>query len=225
MKQFVTSLLLLSVIGPALGANRGDLDYRIRELTWKLQAMQDKPDKGIPAEALRKAQGIILLDRTKAGFLFAYQGGAGVAMVRDSQSGHWSAPAFLKANEASLGLQIGGQQSFVVILLMNTNAFGLLDQPNFRFGGEARGTAGNATGGVEGSIATTEPLVLAFSDREGLFGGAAIKGDSLSPDTDADIAYYNSYFSTRDILFEHKAQPGAAATELAQKIDQFQKNK
>jgi lipid-binding SYLF domain-containing protein len=225
MKKFVTSLLLLSVIGSALGANRGDLDYRIRELTWKLQALQDKPDKRIPAEDLRKAQGIILLDRTKAGFLFAYQGGAGVTMVRDPQSGHWSPPAFLKANEASLGLQIGGQQSFVVILLMNTSAFALLAQPNFRFGGEAGGTAGNVTGGVEGSIATTEPLVLAFSDREGLFGGAAIKGDSLSPDTDADIAYYKNYLSTRDILFDHKAQLGTTATELAQKIDQFSSNK
>ena len=40
-----------------------------------------------PAETLRKAQGIILLDRTKAGFLFAYQGGGGVAMVKDAKQG------------------------------------------------------------------------------------------------------------------------------------------
>ena len=93
--------------------------------------MQAKPDKRIPAENLRKALGIILLDRTKAGFIFAYQGGGGLAMVKDAKSGRWSPPAFLTANEASLGVQIGGQQSFVVILLMNTNATHALTESSY----------------------------------------------------------------------------------------------
>lgn len=223
MKTFVANLLLMAASGSALGANRIDLDYRIHSLTWKLEAMQAKPDRHIPADLLRQAQGIILLDRTKAGFLFAYQGGSGVALLRDPDSRQWSAPAFVKANEASLGLQIGGQQSFVVILLMNTHAAQPLLHPNFRFGGEAGGTAGNASGGVEGSLSTAEPLVMTFTDREGVFGGAAIKGDTLSPDTDANVAYYGSFLSMEDILFEHKAQTTPAAAELLQKIEQFSK--
>src|SRR3989442_4711498 len=43
----------------------------------KFVALQQKPDKRIPAETLRKARGIVLMERTKAGFLFAYQGGNG----------------------------------------------------------------------------------------------------------------------------------------------------
>ena len=61
--------------------------------------------------------------------------GGGVAMVRD-KSGKWGPPAFLTASEASLGFQIGGQQSFVVILLMNSNATQQLTQSNIKFGGE-----------------------------------------------------------------------------------------
>jgi lipid-binding SYLF domain-containing protein len=221
MKTIIASLLLVGAACSALGANRGDLDYRVRKLTWKLEDLQAKPDKRIPQELLRQAQGVILLDRTKAGFIFAYEGGSGVAMVRDPQSRQWSAPVFVKANEASLGFQVGGQQSFIVILLMNTNAAQLLMQPNFRFGGEAGGTAGNASGGVEGSIASTEPLVVVYTDREGLFGGAALKGGTLAPDTEADITYYNRYLSAQEILFEHKAQPTAIANELIQKMEQF----
>ena len=72
---------------PARAVDQADLDKRIRTLTTKFEEMQAKPDKRIPAENLRKAQGIILLDRTKAGFIFAYQGGGGLAMVKDAKSG------------------------------------------------------------------------------------------------------------------------------------------
>jgi len=91
----------------AVAVEKAELDSRISTLTAKLVAMQQKPDKRIPAENLRKAQGIALLDRTKAGFLFAYQGGSGIAMVKDPKSGKWGPIAFLAASEASLGFQIG----------------------------------------------------------------------------------------------------------------------
>src|SRR5436190_2514202 len=128
MKTITLGLLLAGFAASAIGVEKTELDNRMRTLTAKFEALQLKPDKSIPADNLRKAQGIILLDRTKAGFLFAYQGGGGVAMVKDPSTEKWSPPAFLAAHEASLGFQIGGQQSFFVILLMNTNATRLLTE-------------------------------------------------------------------------------------------------
>src|SRR5262245_3427192 len=106
MRTILTGFLLLSCIIAAAAADKAELDERIRTLTSKLESLQ-QTDKAVPAETLRKAQGIVLLDRTKAGFIFAYQGGGGVAMVRDRKTGVWSAPAFLSASEASLGFQVG----------------------------------------------------------------------------------------------------------------------
>jgi lipid-binding SYLF domain-containing protein len=86
MKTALVGLFLLGFAATALAIDKAELDNRIRTLTAKFEAMQQKPDKSIPAETLGKAKGIVLLDRTKAGFVFAYQGGGGVAMVKQGNS-------------------------------------------------------------------------------------------------------------------------------------------
>lgn len=202
----------------AFGADKADLDNRIRKLTAKFTALQANPDKAIPAATLKQAQGIVLLDRTKAGFIFAFQGGGGLAMIRDAKSGKWSAPAFLSANEASLGFQIGGQQSFLVILLMNTNATRRFIAGDIEFGGEARGTAGNSTAVAEGNL-KSQPSVLVYDDRKGLYGGAALKGGAISADEAANQTYYEQYVTLEDVLLKHKFKPGETAAALAEKID------
>ena len=224
MRLLITGCLLLGLAVSALAIDKAELDKRIRTLTAKFEEMQAKPDKRIPVENLRKAQGIILLYRTKAGFIFAYQGGAGLAMVKDAKSRGWSPPTFLSASEASLGFQIGGQQSFIVILLMNTNATRALTESSFDFGGEASGTAGNSSGKAEGTITDDQKqLMLVYSDSTGLYGGAAIKGGALSPDTDANVAYYGQSLTPREILFDKKGKPSDAATDLVKKITQSSK--
>ncbi len=224
MRIALTGILFLGVALSAQAVDKAALDTRIRTLTYKLEELQSKPAKRIPPENLRKAQGIILLDRTKAGFIFAYQGGAGVAMVKDAKTGTWSPPAFLKANEASLGFQVGGQQAFVVVLLMNTNATQALTQASFDFGGEASGTAGDSTAKAEGTVnSDIKPLIMVYTDTSGLYGGAAIKGGAVSPDTDANAAYYGEFLTPNQILFEKKGKPSDAAAALAKKLTEFAK--
>jgi lipid-binding SYLF domain-containing protein len=217
MKKITALLIVICLSLSALAKDKAELDAVIRKLTAKFEGMQAKPDKAIPPEMLRQAQGIVLLDRTKAGFLFAFQGGGGLAVVRDA-TGAWSAPAFLTANEASLGVQIGGQQSFVVILLMTTNATRLLTHGDIEFGGQASGTAGRNTTGVEGSVKTT-PQVLVYDDTKGLYGGAVIKGGAISNDEDANNLYYDQYAPIEAILFNNRFKPSGPAVALCQKID------
>ena len=223
MKQIIVGVLLLGLAWTSTAGDQSEWDNRIRKLTSKFEAMQSKSDKAIPAETLKKAQGIILLERTKAGFIFAFQGGGGAALVKDAKNGKWGPAAFVSATEASLGFQIGGQQSFIVILLMNTNATRILTDSDIEFGGEASGTAGTASGGVEGKVSTTEREVLVYDDRNGLYGGAAIKGGSLSPDEKANQKYYGQYVTMEDILFKKKVKQTETAAALAEKIVQFSK--
>lgn len=219
MRMLLLILMVLGISIPTFALDQSELDERVRKLTNKFEAMQDKPDKKVPAEDLRKAQGVILLERTKAGFIFAFEGGGGLALVRDPKSQKWSPPAFLNANEASLGFQVGGQQSFIVILLMTTNATRLLTQGDIELGGEARGTAGNSSAGAEGK-AGSQPSIKIYDDRQGLYGGAALKGGALSNNDDANNTYYKEYAPLEEILFKRKFKPSEAASKLIEKIGQ-----
>ncbi len=217
MKSFLLGLLLLGVVGPVLAVDRADLDGRIRMLTGKFEALQAQPDKRVPADVLRKAKGIILLNTTKAGFMFAFQGGDGVAMVRDKW-GTWSPVAFLNRTEGSFGFQAGGEQNFYVILLMTTNATRVLLKPAIDFGAEAQGTAGDNSSRAEGKIASPFQSVLVYDAHNGFYGGVAFKNGALAPNDNDNQVYYGQYVSMRDILFDKKLEATPAAVNLAEKI-------
>jgi lipid-binding SYLF domain-containing protein len=221
-KNIFAVLLTVAIAGSAFALEPPELDSRIRTLTWKFDELQSRADRRIPADTLRRAQGVILLDRTRAGFVFAYQGGGGVAMVRN-KDGEWSPPAFLSANEGSLGFQIGGERDFYAILLMNTNATRMLIEPKFEAGGEARGTAGDTTRGTEGKFTPTNEPVLVFSVRKGLYGGAAVKAGAINPDNEANHIYYSQFVSMKDILFDNKVKATETATNLAKRLDDYTK--
>jgi lipid-binding SYLF domain-containing protein len=221
MKTIMLGLTMMGLAGAALAIEPASLDNRIRDLTVKLETLQARPGGGIPADVLRRAQGIILLDRTRAGFLFAYEGGGGVAMCRDAKTGAWGPVAFVGASEASLGFQIGGEKDFYAILLMSRDADRALTEPKYKFGGEARGTAGETSSGHQANITTMNQPVLVYSLRNGLYGGAAIQGGSISPDDKDNAVYYNQALTMRDILFDRRVQASESASDLARKIDSY----
>jgi lipid-binding SYLF domain-containing protein len=225
MKTLTLGLILLGFATSAFALDKAALNHRIRKLTVKFESMQANPEKRVPAEKLRQAKGIILLDRTKAGFIFAYQGGSGVALVKDPKTEKWSPAAFVSANEASLGFQIGGEQTFYVILLMHTNAVHMLTDAKIDFAGEARGTAGDVSAGEQSQISLNENPVLVYANRAGLYGGAAIKGGAITADDEANRTYYDAYVTMQDILFDNKVKATDTETELATKLTEYSKEK
>jgi lipid-binding SYLF domain-containing protein len=221
MKKLFAALMLFAVANAALALTHEELDNRINALAAKLDEMQRKPDKAIPADLLAKAQGIILLEKVKGGLVFGYEGGHGIAMVREGRTHRWSPAAFMASSASSFGLQAGGEQNFFVILVMNTNSTRLMTEPNFDFGGEARGTAGNSHGGAESTINSDEAPVLIYSDRTGFYNGAVVKGGTLSPDKDANQVYYGDFYTMRDILMDHKVKATQDAINLGKKLNEF----
>ena len=220
MRAIILSFVLLSIVSPALAVDRAQLDDRIRELTAKFEALQADPEKRVPANVLRRAQGIVLLDTTKAGFMFAFQGGDGIALVRDKW-GNWSPAAFLNRNEASFGFQAGGEQNFYAILLMTTNATHILLKPAIDFGAEAQGTAGNNSSRAEGKIVSPSQSVLVYDDHNGFYGGVSFKNGTLAPNANDNRVYYGQYESIRDILFDGKVERTETAAALAEKIKTY----
>lgn len=213
---WVLGLALVSTAGTPGSTQANGLDNRIHKLAARFEAMQQKPDKRVPADPLQRARGIILLDCARGGIGFAFEGGYGAAMLKDAR-GNWSPPAFLTASEASLGPQFGGEQNFYVILLMTTNETRQLAGSVVDFGGVAQGTAGDQSSSAQ-KLAVPKDSGLLYSDREGFFGGAAFQGGTVSPDNRANTIYYGRAVTMNDILSSDKVKSTPAATRLTQTI-------
>lgn len=209
---------MAGLAGSARAISTAKLDDRIQYLTYEFEKMQQDPSHRVPADELAKAKGVILLDRSKGGFIFGYQSGGGVMLAKDD-AGHWSAPAFVSSKTASLGFQIGGERDFLVILVMSQNVLDALTRNNVEFGAQASGTDVILNSNQESSTAPSNSM-LVYGEHHGLYGGAVIKGGSISPDNKANAVYYGKDISTTDILFDNKVQPTPNETDLIKDLAQ-----
>ena len=217
MKSMMIGLMTLGLLHSAWGADQAELNARIGVLIAKFNAMQQDPAERVPANVLREAKGVILLDRIKAGFMFGGESGGGVAIVKDD-SGNWSPAAFVHSAGGSFGFQAGGEQDFCVILLMNSEAAHQLADSKVSFSSEARATAGGDTAGVEDKFSSPTQSILVYADRSGLYGGVSLKGAGLTPDRKANEIYYGKPVSLYDILFEPKVETTSSDRSLARAI-------
>jgi lipid-binding SYLF domain-containing protein len=104
------------------------------------------------------------------------------------------------------------------MVFMDTNFDRWLNDEKARYGGEARGTAGDSSAAVQGETGPQEPSVLVFDSREGLYGGAAGKAGSITFDEAANRTYYGQPLTANDILFGGKVKPTEATVALADQI-------
>jgi len=223
MKRLLFTVMLCVAASAAAAETKAQLDNKVRKLISRLELLQANPELAVPADKLQKAVGVILMDRTKGGLVFGYERGSGVAMVKD-KSGKWSPFSFMTSNEGSFGAQIGGKNTFALILLMNDAVKQRLVASKVDFGGEAGGTAGDTSGSTNDNAPDTAP-VLVYGISSGVYGGATVKGGNVSADDKANENYYGQFYSINDILFEGKVKPSETAVELAKKIAELSKPK
>ncbi len=121
---------------PIRGPNTKEGASQASKSTKVLSEIMGTPDKGIPSDLLDKAECIMVFPNViKGGFIVGGQGGRGVASCR-TRSG-WSAPAYFEIKGGSVGLQIGGQSTDFVLLIMNESGMKNLLSDKFELGGEA----------------------------------------------------------------------------------------
>jgi len=210
------TMVFMGLAATSFAETRSELDDRVRKLMAQFDSLQANSEAYIPADKLRRATGVIVMDRIKGGLVFGYEHGFGIAMVKNN--GQWSPFSFMNSNEGSFGAQIGGKSTYVVMLLMTDAARDRLVASKVDWSGEAGGTGGSTSGGV-GNTFTDQPPVLVFGEAKGLYGGATIKGGSVASDDKANEIYYGQFFSIKDILFDRKVAPSETAVEFAKKLD------
>src|SRR5690606_34718118 len=147
MKKFLSLLFSVTVLAGVLSAasssvlTRENIIERLDSCEAILQDIQGNFKTAIPPDVLQRAKGIVIVNQFQAGFIFGVTDGYAVAMVR-RPSGKWSVPAFLRAGELSLGLQVGAKSVCAVYVLMDDAAARQLFKSKFNLGAEAKVNAG-----------------------------------------------------------------------------------
>ena len=144
---------------------------------------------------------LIIPQQLKAAFFLGADGGSGVLLTHDEQTGEWSEPAFYILGGLSFGFQFGGEASEVIILAMTPGAVEKLYASSFKLGGDASIAAGPYGAGVEGATsANLNADFLSFSRSKGVYAGVSLEGTIIYANDDSNEAYYGKKVRPVDIL-------------------------
>jgi SH3 domain-containing YSC84-like protein 1 len=204
----------------ALGAgllSAADATKRLGDAAEALKAVMGIPDKSIPQELLARAHCIIIVpDMLKGGFIVGGKYGKGFASCRKQGGAGWSAPASVRIEGGSFGLQIGGTATDVFMLVMNEKGMDRLLSTKFTLGGDASaaaGPVGRSTQAETDAAMTAE--ILTWSRARGLFAGVSLTGATLREDADWNQELYGKKLTNREII-STGTPPKAAAALLAE---------
>jgi lipid-binding SYLF domain-containing protein len=174
-------------------------------------------------DLITRARGVLIIPQMiKGAFIFGASGGSGVLMVRDTQSGEWSQPAFYTIGGISFGLQAGGQASELVLLFMGeTGVTSILDR-SLKFGADASVAAGPVGAGASGQVAGLSADVVSFALNTGLFAGVSLDGAVVEARDLYNEAYYGLKLTPTDIVIRRVVRKAetAALIEAVTKVSQ-----
>jgi len=230
MSKIVSWLSLASVVLLAVaavsaqmlhGSNTKEGASQAEKATTVLNEIMKTPDKGIPHDLLDKAECVMVFPKVvKGAFIVGAQGGRGVASCR-TKSG-WSAPAYFEIKGGSFGLQIGGQETDFVLLVMNEGGMKSLLSDKFELGGDASVSAGPV--GRTTSASTDVKLdaqILSYSRSKGLFAGISLKGSAISPDKSDMEGTYGSGTTAATVLATDKSKAPAEVQVFPNALAQY----
>ena len=174
------------------------------------QEIMNAPDQGIPQDLLESAKCIAIIPGdVKFAFIFGGSYGRGLATCR---AGHgWSAPMFVAIDGGSVGYQIGGSSTDIVLLFMNDHALHSLLSDKFKLGADASVAAGpvgrNASAGTDLKL---NAEILSYSRVKGVFAGVSLDGAVVQADKSGDKAMYGEAVDRHEILDGKIAVPASA---------------
>jgi SH3 domain-containing YSC84-like protein 1 len=201
---------------------------RLDASTDVLSDMMKADDKGIPQDLMNKADCVIIVpNMKKAGFIFGAKYGRGYAVCRRANGSGWSAPAGVRIEGGSFGLQIGGTEQDAVLLVMNETGMKHLANSKFTLGGDATVAAGPVGRAATAQTdATMHAEMLSYSRARGIFAGIVLDGATLRPDDSANQELYGQKLNNKAILAgDVKTPSGADKLEAMLDRDSRRKSK
>jgi len=219
MKRLVVTLLSIGAVLPLFADTSAD---RLHESATVLKEIMSAPDRGIPQDLLDKATCVIIVPGVKkAAFIVGGKYGKGFMLCRNEDGKGWGPPASVRVEGGSVGFQIGGSETDVVMLLMDRSGKNSLLSSKFTLGADA-----SVAGGPVGRTSSAETdaqmraKILSYSRSRGVFAGIALNGATLRQDTDDNKELYGRPLTNREIINGH-VNPPAASAELISTLDKM----
>ena len=218
LKRILAVTILIGIASlTAVASDRDDDVNRTQKAAQVFKEIMNTPDQGIPSNLLESAKCIAIIPGDKKfAFVFGGSYGRGLATCR---TGHgWSAPMFVAIDSGSVGYQIGGSSTDIVMLFMNDHALQSLMSDKFKVGADASVAAGpvgrNAAAGTDLKL---NAEILSYSRSKGIFAGVSLDGAVMQADKSGDKAMYGDDVNRLEILDGKVAVP-ASARELVEEL-------
>lgn len=226
MKQSVLMalgcLLVLATSTLSLASSKAEARARAQKAAQAFQEIMAAPDQAVPQELIDRAECIAVFPSVKkGGFIVGGQYGKGLISCRRPE-GSWGAPAYFTIGGGSFGLQIGGQEVDLVLLVINKSGVEGLLQDKFEIGAGAAASAGPVGRNTHASTdILLKSQILSYSRSRGLFAGLELKGAVIMQDKDSNREIYDQEISAREIIVDGKARTPPTIMVFPQTLRKF----
>lgn len=208
MKRFVIAAVCLTLLAGAVHAKKLNREQkRLAEAGAVMKEVLNIPDN-IPHELLEKAECVIVFPSVKKlAFVIGAEYGRGAMVCRTGEKfrGAWGAPAMYALEGGSIGFQIGGEATDLILLVMNDRGMESILSSKVKLGADA-----SVAGGPKGRDASADTdawmraEILSYSRSQGLFAGVSLAGSTLRPDDEASEQVYGHAIKAKDIVRSEK---------------------
>jgi len=182
----------------ALAADALEQQQLVEKAKMTVDAFAADPDVG-PREMKNEAKALFIVPQFLRGaFVFGGAGGSGVLLVRDEKTKKWSEPAFYTIGSASFGIQIGGDVSEMVFVVLTQKGLEQFYRTDFKLGVDAGGAMG--PGGAGSQVKGITADIVAYARKKGAFVGMAVDGSIIAVSDDSNTAYYGKPVRPTDII-------------------------
>jgi lipid-binding SYLF domain-containing protein len=204
MKRFMIAAACLTLVAGAVAGRKGNKEQRrLEECGVVMKEVLNVPEN-IPHELLEKAECVIVIPSVRKlafGVGADYGRGAMVCRTGEHFRGAWGAPAMYALEGGSIGFQIGGEATDLILLVMNGRGMESILSSKVKLGGDASVAAGPK--GRDASADTDAWMraeILSYSRSRGLFAGISLEGSTIRPDDDASADVYGHPVKAKDIV-------------------------
>jgi SH3 domain-containing YSC84-like protein 1 len=225
MRKIISMLMILALTAlPALAADEKDTKEtdRLDNAGTVLEEILNAPDN-IPQDLIDKAECVVIFPsvlKFAIGLGGSYGRGAMVCRTGEHFTGPWGAPSMAALEGGSFGLQLGGQATDFVLLIMNPRGAKAILSSKVKLGADAAAAAGpKGRDAAANTDATMRAEILSYSRSRGLFAGISLEGSSLRPDNNANEKLYGKKLTATQIVREGAVSVPPAGTKLVTLLD------